>query len=129
MKDLSKYIGIPFKSNGRDELGIDCYGLVRMVLRNEFGKELPDFYYKNALNKEEVRNLINVNRPLLAGKKTKRPKPGDVAVIRYRGIPCHIGVYVGEGKILHIKQGTDSIIERANSVHLKARIEGYYRVD
>ena len=129
MKDLSKYIGIPFKSRGRDELGIDCYGLTRMVLRNEFGKELPDFYYPDALDKKTINNLININRPLLAGKKVKDPGPGDVAIIRYRGKPCHIGVYVGENKILHIKQGTDSILERANSVHLKARIEGYYRID
>lgn len=128
MKDLSRYIGIPFKSRGRDELGIDCYGLTRMVLKNEFGKELPDLYYTDALDKNTVNKLIDINQPLLAGEKVENPEPGDVAVIKYRGIPCHIGVYVGENKILHIKQGTDSILERTNSVHLKSRIEGYYRV-
>jgi cell wall-associated NlpC family hydrolase len=129
LKDLSKYIGIPFKSCGRDELGIDCYGLIRMVLRNEYGKDLPDFYYKDALDKTAINKLININRPLLAGEKIKVPEPGDIAVIRYRGKPCHIGIYVGEKKVLHIKQGTDSVLERVNSVHLKARIEGYYRID
>lgn len=129
MKDLSKYIGIPFLSCGRDELGIDCYGLTRMVLRNEFGKELPDFYYKDALDKTVVNKLIDINRPLLAGVKTKTPEHGDVVIIRYRGKPCHIGVFVGEGKVLHIKHGCNSILERVNSVHLKARIEGYYKID
>ena len=127
-KDFSKYIGIPFKSQGRDARGIDCYGLVRLVLRNEFDKELPDFYYPTANDKSHIDNLVNINRPLLAGRETKRPVPGNVVVMRYLGKNCHLGVYLGSGRILHIKAGTASIIERAASPILKSRIEGYYAI-
>lgn len=129
MKDLSKYIGIPFLSNGRDENGVDCYGLARMVLNREYGKNLPDFYYPDAMDKKHIKQLLSVNQPLLAGTRTEEPEEGDICIIRYNGISCHVGVYVGGGKVLHIKAKTDSIIERASSANLKARIEGYYKID
>ena len=129
MKDLSEYIGIPFLSKGRDHNGIDCYGLTRLVLRNEYGKDLPDFYYPDAMDKKNVKRLLNANRPLLAGTETEEPEEGDVAIIKYGGVPCHMGIFVGDGKILHIRSKTDSILERVTSPRLKSRIAGYYKVD
>jgi len=129
LKDLSEYIGIPFLSKGRNTSGIDCYGLTRLVLRNVYGKELPDFYYPDAMDKKNIRKLLDQNQPLLAGTETDEPEEGDIAIMKYGGIPCHIGIYVGEGKILHIRVKTDSILERVGSARLKARIAGYYKID
>ena len=59
---VKKYIGIPFISNGRTLEGCDCYGLVRLVLRNEYGITLPELSndYSNALNIKETARLLGI---------------------------------------------------------------------
>ena len=83
------YIGIPFKSGGRDKSGLDCYGLVRLVYIEQFDATLPDLrdLYKNALDTNETAPLYQKYAPLLRGDKSNCPKPGDVAVILERGLP------------------------------------------
>ena len=60
-KWVSKYIGIPFVSNGRTMEGCDCYGLVRLVLHNEYGIYLPELSdnYTDALNILDAQQIQN----------------------------------------------------------------------
>ncbi|NMW23861.1 C40 family peptidase, partial [Rhodanobacter denitrificans] len=37
------YVGIPYRTHGRDRAGVDCWGLVRLVMAEVFGAELPDY--------------------------------------------------------------------------------------
>src|SRR5262245_60853565 len=38
-----KYVGLPFKDFGRDFGGVDCWGLVRLVLARECGVAVPTY--------------------------------------------------------------------------------------
>lgn len=124
------YIGIPFKSGGRDKSGLDCYGLVRLVYAEQFDTILPDLrdLYQNALDTSETAPLYQKYAPLLRGDKSNCPKAGNVAVIMERGLPTHLGIYAGGGYILHVTRHFGTILQRVTNPNLKGRVEGYYAV-
>ena len=129
-KWVGKYIGIPFVSNGRTMDGCDCYGLIRLILRNEYGKELPELSndYSNALNLSETARLFEQKRPVIAAEKLSKPQEKAVVVITEHGVPAHVGIVAGGGYILHTGAKTGSVCQRETHPGLCGRIEGYYRV-
>src|SRR4029077_19729927 len=40
---INDYVGVPYRHNGRDRAGWDCWGLVLAVYRDMLGLELPDW--------------------------------------------------------------------------------------
>ena len=126
---VEKYIRIPFRSHGRDFDGCDCYGLVRLFLKEELGKEIPDFWdYASADDGAVISSLIKEHKPAIAGKEKEIPDVGDVALYKFRGYISHIGVYVGDGYILHVLRGCDSVCVPAEHGILKGRLVGFYEV-
>ena len=129
-KWVGKYIGIPFVSNGRTLEGCDCYGLIRLVLKNEYEIELPELSddYSDALNLKETARLFAEHRPILAAERLSGPEEKAVVVIIEHGAPAHIGIVAGCGYILHTGIKTGSVCQRSSHPGLRSRIEGYYRV-
>ena len=129
MTDINKYIGIPFKKKGFDFDGVDCYGLVWLFYREEFGMEMPSFgAYDINEDPKEVARQMNINIPLLIGDQTDTPVFGDAVLFRFRNIPNHMGIYVGNGRVLHVMKGTFSTCESINSCRLKGKLDGYYEL-
>ena len=126
-----KYVGIPFISGGRDESGCDCYGLVRLILKNEYKIFLPILNgdYTNALNVEETKRLFFDNVPLLCGEKIEAPEEKAVALMNMGGRLCHVGLYAGDDSIIHSRHKVGVVCERLSSPQLTGRVEGWYRVN
>jgi cell wall-associated NlpC family hydrolase len=124
--DINKYIGIPFKIHGRDFNGLDCYGLVRLFYKEEFGIELPLFLgYDNTV--KSYSEKIDVSRKLLDVVRIDKPEVGSIGLFRYKGFLSHVGVYVGNNMLLHILNKTDSICVRTTNTTIKGRLEGWYK--
>ena len=126
-----KYVGIPFLSGGRNVSGVDCYGLVRLVLNNEYGYNLPLLAntYDNALDVFETRALFQKYGPLLCGEKISEPEEKAVALLKMRGLPSHVALYAGDDFIIHAMSKTGVACERLSRPLLTSMIEGWYRVD
>lgn len=125
----SDYIGIPFKPDGRDREGLDCWGIVCLVYREQLGVELPlhPGAYPDG-SQEALHNAASVAK--VERERWKRvdvPQPYDVALLRLQGLPCHVGVVVSKGIMLHAMAGIESCLERYTGPHWKDRIEGYFR--
>ena len=124
-----QYIGLPFVEHGRSIYGLDCWGLVRLVMFEKFNLVLPDYSkeYSNTYSKSEISALIkreNVKwHEIHAGKE----KLGDIIVLRMRGEPMHIGLVLGDSRMLHIERHVNSAIEPYNNNRWKDRIVGFYR--
>lgn len=139
---VKKYIGIPFKELGRDFDGCDCWGLVRLVSKNEFGVDLDSYddeYIStiegdgavHALEKYGINNPghwekieggaeVEGNYILMNGIYTIDGK-------KYRA-PLHVGIVIQPGVMLHTEEGFDSVWTRYQEDRtIKNRIVGFYR--
>lgn len=129
--DTSKYIMIPYENKGRTFEGCDCWGLVRLVYENEFGMSLPFFseYYSDASEGKKVAEALREGKEVISYEEKENPEYGDVIIFNIKGNPCHVGIYVGRGRVLHVLKGTNSVLEKLNSMRLKGRVEGYYGIN
>lgn len=128
--DWNKYVGIPYKFGGASREGADCWGLVRLVMKEVYGKKLPEFK-RDGLTEKECGLLVDHARPLVSSGKIASPEEGDLVVIKIHGAPCHIGVVIGkEGgrNLLHTLRGHDSAIDRYDGPVWRYRLDGFYRV-
>lgn len=123
--NFDKYIGLPYQENGRTTEGVDCWGLARLFYKQELNIDLPDYsdLYTGSWD-EQVTKLINYHKD--SWQEVKQPQVGDLCLFNIYGEPAHIGVYVGENKFLHSRDGQDSVIETLNNPLWKRRIAGYF---
>jgi len=128
---INEYISIPFADGGRDRYGCDCWGLVRLVLSERYGKHLPSFggEYASASDAATVSRIFDERRPMVDATRLDAPEEGAVVLMLRRGLPLHVGVMVDARNVLHVERGTDSIVERIDNTRLRSRIEGFYRVN
>jgi len=116
--NLNRYIGLPYKNMGRDFDGVDCYGLYFLIYKEELGIELPDFlninYSQDWYKKDEnhISDTIKSNWIIEVEKPFKKYDGLIFYGIKYKTIANHIGLYIGEGKFIHIMEDTKSMISR-----------------
>lgn len=90
--DARKYLGIPYLWGGTDpKRGLDCSGLVQRVFA-DLGVTLP-------------RTVADQRDAGTAVASMKQAKPGDLLVFGSH----HIGIYVGDGKMLHAPKTGDVV--------------------
>lgn len=122
----NKYVGIPYRDKGRDTSGIDCYGLARLVYKEELGIDLPSF------DDEYLAHDQNSQSELTARYKeqwipVEEPKEADLVVFKIAGFESHIGIVVNDKQFLHARSGQDSAIETFDSFKWKNRVAGFFQ--
>jgi cell wall-associated NlpC family hydrolase len=126
-----RYVGIPFKDGGRTLDGLDCYGLLVAVYRDEFHIEVPSYAgaYVSAHEREEVAALLAHRIPADAWLPVAgTPRVGDAVVFRVLNAPWHIGVMVSPTDFLHIEAAQDcATIERLDQWRWARRRHAIYR--
>jgi len=123
----NKYVGIPYKETGRDTTGIDCWGLLRLIYKEQYNVDIPSFSdgYTSGKDRDLTTELIAQNKEQWVERET--PEVGDGILFRVLGLETHIGVYLGDNKFIHAKEGHSSVIESLTSLKWKNRIAGYFR--
>lgn len=82
-----KYIGTPYCRGGAGPQCFDCSGLVKYIYQKK-GIELP----RSAHDQYRVAHKIS----------KAKAQPGDlVFFVTSKGYAYHVGIYVGNGKVLH----------------------------
>lgn len=123
---MGKYtdlLNIPFCIRGRSkETGFDCLGLAIEVLKRN-GIYLPDPFYEDFSERKNVReNLLHS----VSYEIIEKPQVNCIIEIIEHGLPLHIAVYIGEGKMIHCTEDFGVIIEPIEKY--KYRIRKFYKV-
>jgi len=126
---VAGYIGLPWREHGRDRSGCDCWGLLRLVLAERFGIAVPayDGRYADTADRAEIAMLMRGGMGPWRQVDEAGVRQGDGALFRVAGQPCHVGVVVAAGWMLHVQKGVDSGLERHDGTRWARRLAGFYR--
>jgi cell wall-associated NlpC family hydrolase len=132
---VADYIGIPFVSLGRDPAtGLDCYGLCRHVLSRHAGIDLPSYAdgYAGTSHREAqgLARLLDAGKTLIDAREVPAgdARLFDLVLIRMAGQPCHVGVLLQPGLMLHAEDGVGVSLATLQDSRWSRRVMGYYRV-
>lgn len=102
------WLGVPFRYQGRSENGIDCVGVVVESLAT-LGISLDvEPYGKQVSGDTVLRQLQAIGRRVLFAEA----RPGDIAVLNYRGESNHIGILTGERTMIHSLAFARRVVEQ-----------------
>lgn len=122
----NQYIGIPFVDGGAGPSGCDCWGLVRLIYRQEFGIDLPGVVYETMPEAKSIQAALELTRDAF-WEPVDMPRAGDVLSLRVAGHESHVGIVTTPGHMLHMPEHEDSVIEPYTSRRWKERVIGIYR--
>jgi cell wall-associated NlpC family hydrolase len=124
---VESYVGLEFGDHGRGPT-YDCWGLVKTVLREQYGVTAPDFGtdYTHTEDRDTVVGAFGA-RATDEWVKVEDCQEGDVIILTIAGKPMHCGIVIGPRQMLHIRPSVGSCIESYDRPIWQRRIEGFYR--
>jgi len=131
MSWVSRYVGVPFKDQGRTFQGCDCWGLVRLIYLHELKIELPEYGEISATDLREVSKYITGNNDIEPWVAIDTPEAFDVVVMRFHGSKHvgHVGVVVDATlpQLIHTERGHDSVVVALGDMRIRNRVVGFRR--
>jgi len=129
-----QYIRIPFANSGFTKMGCHCWGLVCLVYKRELKIELPKY---DTITADQIRHMLRAkDEQIVSGNWGPVAKddlrPFDVVTMKGKDekghlIERHVGLYAGNGYILHIEEGTDSKCDSVQDPLFTGRILRSFR--
>ncbi|GAB1370468.1 NlpC/P60 family protein [Candidatus Kapaibacterium sp.] len=108
-----EWIGTPYKFGGTDRSGIDCSGLVQQVF-STLGKELP---------RTSQQQYDFVSKVEFLDKKA-----GDLIFFKNKKSINHVGIYVGNGYMIHASTSSGVIRQSIFENYFVKNLAGIGRV-
>lgn len=137
------YIGLPYRFGARGPNEFDCWGIVRHVLLRQFGVDLPDHCEDTPESNADRQSmsgalLASAEQPewrRIAGREraaaplifAEEERPGDVVLIRRHLFPCHVGVIVCRGRMLHTENELNAMCVPIKSGREATAVYAIYR--
>lgn len=126
---INKYLGLPYLNMGRDIKGLDCWGLVMLIFKNEKGFDLPDttedydttwsYKGKDYFNDKYSKRFDRVDTPEYM----------DIILIKNgKGICNHAGVMLDSKHFIHCAEKAGVVVSNIKDELWKNRIEGFFKV-
>jgi cell wall-associated NlpC family hydrolase len=125
-----------FRDGGRDWKGVDCWGLVRLIYREELGIELPDYGDVSARDLGAVARHVTRDSLLPPWNRVEDPAAFDGVSFRGAAIRAvdrqagmHVGLMIGSRRLIHIDEGAGVQVAPIDHPSFRHRILHFVRHD
>lgn len=118
IKEAAKWLGVPYKYAGHSTSGTDCSGFVMEVFSSALGTKLP------RSSREQQQWCESIERGSLL--------PGDLVFFATgsdRKRVSHVGLYIGEGAMIHASSSRGVIISNIGERYYDTRFHSAGRVE
>jgi cell wall-associated NlpC family hydrolase len=113
VSEAVSWLGTPYRYGGDDRSGIDCSGLVAQVY-GALGISVPRTSRTQYENSERV--------------KTDNLQQGDLIFFSNGAIVNHVGIYIGNGEMIHASSSRGVIKQAVSDEYYTRRFAGVGRV-
>lgn len=96
VSEANRWLGTPYNYGGETMAGTDCSGLVMSVYRDVTGVKIP------RTTREQIRYCTNVARNHI--------RPGDLVFFASDKEVSHVGLYVGNGAMIHASSSRGVVV-------------------
>lgn len=135
-----KYLRIPFVDRGESWQGCDCWGLLKLILREQLGKEISSH---SDIQPGDLRQKV---RAIVKGADSDpewaRVAAGEEAAFdcvlmrgqisvdgRMYSRPVHVGAVVRPGLLIHIEAGAGvTVVNYREHPRVKGRVISFHRL-
>jgi cell wall-associated NlpC family hydrolase len=115
MREISKYMGVPYVYGGSSAEGMDCSGYTMTVYKNAVGVALP----RSAAEQSKVGTTV----------KFENLKFGDLVFFNTTGqSDSHVGIYLGDDLFAHASVSLGVTISSLQSFYYEKRYEEARRI-
>jgi cell wall-associated NlpC family hydrolase len=123
IKEARKYVGTPFKHQGRDKNGMDCIGIITVPLNNIGFFEYDNINYRRYGLGGEIIEILN--KYCYEISIYSKLEPGDILMFS-KGRSQHLAIYTGES-IIHANNSVGKVTEHILDDYWMAMVSRVFR--
>jgi cell wall-associated NlpC family hydrolase len=116
------YVGTPWVAGESD-----CWSLARRIWRERFGWDVPPLAV-DAASALDTRRAGAAASSFIGWIEVADPREGDAVLMAMGRHPCHVGIYVDGGRVLHAVEGAGAVCTPLGRLRdMGYRAVGYWR--
>lgn len=131
--NFDQLIRIPFKSQGRDYEGCDCWGQVYLAYRDYCGIELESWEDISAYDFRDIRRLIELHKKTWHSiHEPDKPRIFDVVLMKTQAselLVAHVGMMISSTHLIHTEKDMGPRVVAVKDPFIQKRIVEFRRHD
>ena len=113
-RQYQEWQGIPYRYGGTNRQGVDCSGMVQLTFRDRFQKSLP----RTTLLQSQLGHFVTKDQL----------QAGDLVFFKTGEKIRHVGIYIEDGKFLHVSTKKGVMVSRLTDYYWRDRYQYARRV-
>jgi cell wall-associated NlpC family hydrolase len=113
INEAEKWLGVPYKYGGESKNGVDCSGFVMKVF-SKCGTDIP----RTSSQQYDVADYIDFTEK----------KPGDLLFFKNKGTINHVGIYLGQGYMIHASTSSGVIKQSIHDSYFMNKLSSVGRI-